>query len=360
MKRTGIGIFGAGQLGRMLSLAGASLGLEMHLYDTGEDPCGADVADFTLGTFDNKQAVLDFASVRKIVTAEFENIPLPVLSWASEVAPVFPTPNAFMVAQDRLKEKELATKLGVAVPPYRSVQTLDELKDAFQALGSKKSLLKSRTQGYDGKGQSIIEAEEDFEDAWSVVNGKPSLLEEYFSYDREISIVAVRGLEGQIEFYDIAVNTHKQGILISSVVTGEKHVQANKIAEQILEELNYVGVIAIEFFEKAGKLYFNEFAPRVHNTGHWTIEGAETSQFENHLRAISGLPLGSTETRSPSVMLNILGSVPDIERLLRIKNSHLHLYGKQERPGRKIGHLTLVNPHPGDRLEAEKIVIPIL
>lgn len=336
-----IGILGSGQLGRMLAIAGIQLGLDVSHFDSTDSPPAEAVGRYTKGSLSDEVAIKKFATQNEVITAEFENISASALTAASQVTPVLPGPEAFKIASDRLLEKQLATKLSIPIPRYIPVASVEALKLAASELPN--AILKARSLGYDGKSQARLSS--NLEEAWQVVGQRASLLEEFFNFDFEVSQIAVRSVSGETAFYDLARNTHEKGILIRSVVEPGKYanlsIKAQKYVSAILLELNYVGILAVEFFVKGEELYFNEMAPRVHNTGHWTIEGAETSQFENHLRAISGLPLGSTISRASCEMINIIGSKPDTRAVLSIKNSHLHMYGKEARPGRKLGHVTV-------------------
>jgi 5-(carboxyamino)imidazole ribonucleotide synthase len=341
-----VGIFGAGQLARMLALSAAELGIEIDLYSEEEGPCAAQVVKtYIRGKFNDEAAVRSFAANQDVCTAEFENIPTATLSWAESEAPFYPPLPAFSTAQDRLKEKLLAGKLAIPVPRYVAISSLSELKEAWAELGSGAAVLKTRSLGYDGKGQARIAKEEDLETAWRAVKEVPSLLEELFPFEREVSVIGVRSTTGEIRCYDLVENTHREGILVKSVVLNDSPLrqQAEWLLSRVVCELGYVGTVAIELFVKGETLYLNEIAPRVHNSGHWTIEGAVTSQFENHLRAILGLPLGSTRTLGKVEMENILGAAPALSEILSVADSHLHLYGKEERPGRKIGHITRIS-----------------
>ena len=336
-----VGILGSGQLGRMLAISGAQLGLTVSHYDEVDSPPAEIVSKYIKGSLRDETEVKTFAALNEIITAEFENIAAETLKFANSVTPVLPSPEAFRIASDRLLEKQLATKLKIPIPKYLPVATLEALRLASSELPN--AILKARSLGYDGKSQSKVG--ENLEEAWNSVGKRASLLEEFFYFDFEVSQIAVRGGSGETAFYDLAKNTHERGILIRSVVNPssipELTLKAQKYVSAILVELNYVGVLAVEFFVKGNELYFNEMAPRVHNTGHWTIEGAETSQFENHLRAICNLPLGSTQSRGPCEMINIIGSEPDYRAIFSTKNAHLHMYGKEPRPGRKLGHVTV-------------------
>lgn len=374
-----IAILGAGQLGRMLVLAGYPLGLRFRTLDPAPDSPAAVLAPQLVAPFDDTAALARLADGALAVTYEFENVPVAAARLLATHAPVFPPPAALEAAQDRLIEKRFFHSLGVATPLFIAVDSHEALASALAEIG-KPAVLKTRRMGYDGKGQYVIRTSEDAVAAWTALGGQPLILEGFVSFTRELSIIAARGRDGATVFYPLTENSHRQGILRRSLapapnITPALQAEAERIAQQALDALEYVGVLAIELFEAidhrpttttgneqrtTNKLLVNEMAPRVHNSGHWTIEGAETSQFENHIRAVAGLPLGSTAARGHSAMLNIIGLVPDTAALLRIPGAHLHLYGKTPRPGRKLGHLTLCadnNTNLMDRMQlAEQLI----
>jgi 5-(carboxyamino)imidazole ribonucleotide synthase len=317
-----VGCIGGGQLGRMLAEAGKPLGVRMRFLDPAPDACAGAVGELLVGRYDDPGLLDRLAEGADVVTYEFENVPVEA---ARRVGAV-PDPRALEQGQDRLVEKRLFRRLGIATARFGSPEEV-----GFPAL------VKSRRLGYDGKGQRIVAVPERL--------GAGELAEEIIPFDRELSIVAVRGRGGETAFYPLAENEHREGILAVSKAPADDapQEQAEEIAGRILGELGYVGVLAVELFQVGERLLANEFAPRVHNTGHWTIDGAGTSQFENHLLAILGLPLGSTEAIGRSVMVNLVGSPPLVERLEAVSGAHVHLYGKAQRPGRKLGHVTLVD-----------------
>jgi len=345
---TVVGVLGAGQLGRMLALAGYPLGLRFAFFDENAGAPAGHLGPLTVAGWDDRAALDAFADTVDLVTYEFENVPVAAAERLAVHVPVFPPPRALDVAQDRLKEKNLFRDLDIGTAPFLAVDTRDDLDRAVMEIGLP-SVLKTRTQGYDGKGQRMLRRADDLEPAFAAIGGRPLLLEGYVPYERELSVLAARSRTGETAFWPVVENVHREGILRLSLAPaagaeGDLADQAVAIAARVLEALDYVGVLAIELFQHGGRLLANEMAPRVHNSGHWTIEGARTSQFENHLRAVLGLPLGVTSAIGASAMVNLIGQTPDPAALLGIEGAHLHLYGKPARPGRKLGHVTLVEP----------------
>jgi 5-(carboxyamino)imidazole ribonucleotide synthase len=307
--------------------------------------------------YDDAAALDRFADGLDVVTYEFENVPVESARALSERVPVRPQPDALECAQDRLREKELFAKLHIPAAPYERVDAQEDLPAAFDRLGSP-AVAKTRRLGYDGHGQFVLHRDADIPRAERELRGAPSILEKLVPFERELSILAVGGRNGAHAFYPLVENSHRDGILRRSLAPAPNasdrlQAEAQSIASRILEEFGYVGLLAVELFEVDGKLMANEMAPRVHNSGHWTIEGAETSQFENHLRAVTGLPLGETKPRGTSVMLNLIGATPDPGSVLETPDAHLHLYGKAPRRGRKLGHVTLLGADPAEVAEAE-------
>lgn len=343
-----IGILGGGQLARMLCLAGYPLGMEFRILDPTPDVCAAPVAEHIVADYEDGEGLTRFADGVDVVTYEFENVPMKAAAWLAERVPVFPPSVALEKSQDRLLEKTFLQALDVPVPLFAPVNSFEEMIGAVSRLGLP-AVLKTRRFGYDGKGQCVLREFGALESAWQELNHHNSnpdlILEGFVDFDRELSLLAVRGRTGEIRFYPLVENQHENGILRvtrapAPDLTPDLQQQAENHMRSILEALNYVGILAIEFFQTGRKLIANEMAPRVHNSGHWTIEGAATSQFENHLRAITGLPLGSTACIGQSIMHNIIGEPVDMETTLSMPDTHLHLYGKAPRPGRKIGHIT--------------------
>ena len=340
-----IGILGAGQLGRMLALAGIPLDIQFRFLDPAPDGPASQVAEQVAASYADQLALARFAENCDAITYEFENVPTETAEFLAKFAPVFPPPNALRAAQDRLTEKRVLRGLGIPTPLFDAVDSLVELRDTTERFGLP-AVLKTRRFGYDGKGQMVLRQASDISRAWDELQGHPLILESFVPFERELSLIAVRGRGGETAFYPLLENHHRDGILRQTLapaphLTPELQAEAEEHGARLMETLDYVGVLTVEFFQQNGRLVANEMAPRVHNSGHCTIEGAETSQFENHIRAVAGLPLGSTALRGFSAMLNIIGDLPDTTELLKIPGLHLHLYGKEPRPGRKLGHITL-------------------
>jgi len=340
-----IGILGGGQLGYMLALAGYPLGLHFRFLDPSPEAPVGRIAQRVTADFSDQAALEKFSSGLELVTYEFENVPVEAAEFLAARVPVYPPPVALETAQDRLKEKQLFQKLGIATTEFVPVSKPNELDAALKKIGLP-AVLKTCRMGYDGKGQWILRTTEDVAKAKSELPAVPLILERFVPFTRELSILAVRSSNGETAVYPLVENHHRGGILRLSLGPAprlEPPIQraAENAARHVLESLKYVGVLAIEFFEHDGRLLANEMAPRVHNSGHWTIEGAVTSQFENHLRAVLGMPLGSTGLTGHSAMLNLIGELPESAEVLAVPDTHLHLYGKSPRPGRKLGHVTL-------------------
>lgn len=337
-----VGILGGGQLARMIALAGYPLGLKFVVLDPDPNAGAAGLSEHLLGAYDNPELLAQLAKKADVVTYEFENVPAPVAEFLSSHTQVFPPAQALAVAQDRLLEKNFFNELGIQTAPYAPVDTLLDLQQAMPTIGYP-AILKSRRMGYDGKGQVVLTSDTELEAAWATMQNTPSIVEGFVSFQREVSIIAARRPSGEIAFYPLSENMHKGGILrvAQACANDAKQTMAQDYVRRLLEKLDYVGTIALELFDVDGKLLANEFAPRVHNSGHWTIEGSETSQFENHLRAILDLPLGSTQTRGHAAMVNFIGGLPDSSVLLSLPDTHLHLYDKAPRKGRKVAHATV-------------------
>ena len=342
---TRVGIVGGGQLGMMLAEAGARIGIECVTLDPAPDSPASRVAPSIVAGYDDEAALSELASVSDVVTYEFENVPVTSARFLAELVAVFPPPESLEFAQDRLLEKTLFEEVGLAVAPYAPVSSTEDLGEAMDLVGFP-SILKSRRLGYDGKGQARLERPDQAGDAWREVGEVSSILEALVPFDRELSILGVRGRHGEAGFYPLVENVHREGILRTSTpatsVTPALRSRAEELALSIMERLGHVGVLAIELFETGEGLLGNEMAPRVHNSGHWTIEGAATSQFENHLRAVSGMEIGPTSRTAYSAMVNLIGSEPPDEAFPADPGVHIHRYGKHAHPGRKLGHVTVV------------------
>lgn len=338
-----IGILGAGQLGRMLALAGYPLGQQFVFYDLSGNPSAGigEIIDDPQGT-----RLEEFLGKVDRVTYEFEHLPLDVTAKVADSVILRPGIESLRVCQNRGEEKAMFDRLGIATAAYRIVSSAEELARAAEELGGP-VVAKSVTEGYDGKGQAVLQGPGEASEAWDRIGHQTLLVEAFVNFERELSVIAARGEDGEIAVYPMAENIHEDGILRYSFAPAPNlqpdiAVEAERMIRMLLNELGHIGVLTLELFETVDGLIANEMAPRVHNSGHWTIEGAMTSQFENHLRAVAGLPLGSTETRQPSCMINIIGEAGNTAELLRLPYVHLHRYGKAERPGRKIGHVTIL------------------
>jgi 5-(carboxyamino)imidazole ribonucleotide synthase len=350
-----IGILGSGQLGRMLAVAAARLGFRTHIYADEGGPAFDVSSRSTIGAFDDLAAIEAFAESVDVVTYEFENVPLTAAAAADCIRPVRPGPKALEVAQDRLEEKRFAEGLGLAVAPYVAIDRAGALEAACRSVGTP-AILKTRRLGYDGKGQATVAAVSEAVRAFESAGGVPCVLEARIDFAFEVSVLVVRGLTGETAFYDIPLNTHSDGILTRSVVpsplTAGEQEAAQAMAARIADALGYVGVLAVEMFYLADApqpFLINELAPRVHNSGHWTLDACTVSQFENHIRAISGWPLGTTARHSNAEMMNLIGDeVGGWLGLAQERRAALHIYGKREaRAGRKMGHVTRLEQRGG-------------
>jgi 5-(carboxyamino)imidazole ribonucleotide synthase len=338
-----VGIVGAGQLGRMLALAGYPLGLDFLFLDRSAHTPGAQVAPSLHGEFTDRRLLAKLARRSQVVTFDWENVSVEALR-GLRGARICPPIAALAASQDRASEKRLFEKLRIPTTRWRAAGSLRELEAAARDIGMP-GVVKTRRLGYDGKGQAVVRDARELARAWRRLGAVPLLYEELVRFDAEVSIIGARSTRGELAVYAPCGNVHVDGILrVTRAPYGNARLQrlAGGYLERILEHFRYAGVLTIEFFRRNGQLIANEMAPRVHNSGHWTIEGAVTSQFENHLRAILGLPLGSTAARGHCAMVNIIGRMPPESRLLRMRDVHFHDYGKIARPGRKLGHCTLV------------------
>ncbi|MFZ7096987.1 5-(carboxyamino)imidazole ribonucleotide synthase [Luteimonas dalianensis] len=346
---TTVGILGGGQLARMLALSGAPLGLRFQVLDPSADACAGHVAPLLSGGYGDRAVLDEFAARVDVATFDFENVPADAARHLAASVPVLPNPAALAAAQDRLVEKTLFRRLGIPVPAFEDVASREGLDAAIASVGTP-CILKTRRLGYDGKGQFRIREPGDADAAWQALGAQAQsvglILEAFVPFERELSVVAVRGRDGEFRTWPLTWNWHADGVLSASLapapgVDPALAEAASAHARRLAEELDYVGVFALELFCRGGELLANEMAPRVHNSGHWTIEGAQTSQFENHLRAVLGLPLGATDAIGHACMLNWIGEMPDPGPVLREAGGHWHDYGKQARPGRKVGHATV-------------------
>jgi 5-(carboxyamino)imidazole ribonucleotide synthase len=345
-----IGCLGGGQLGRMLALAGYPLGLSFTFLDPAADAAAGQVGELLVGPYSDPGCLEELGARSDLVTFEFESVPDGSARSLAAVSAVFPPPRALAVAQDRLLEKQLFLELGIATAAYIPVDGPDDLERARRWL-HRPARLKSRRLGYDGHGQASVRTEEELESGWREVGGVPCLLEEEVAFERELSIIGVRSRSGEVAFYPLAENHHQASVLRLSLapapqVGAKLQAEAREICLGIMERLDYCGVLAVELFQLGSGLMANEIAPRVHNSGHWTQDGAITSQFENHLRAGLGWPLGDTAASGPTAMVNILSTMPEPASVLAIPGVHLHLYGKSARPLRKLGHVNVGGADP--------------
>jgi 5-(carboxyamino)imidazole ribonucleotide synthase len=344
-----IGVVGAGQLGRMMGEAGHPLGVECRFLDPSDTPCAATAGQVVKAAYDDAEALAELAAWADVITYEFENVPTEAVQGLS--VPVYPPPRALEVAQDRLTEKRFFQDQQVPVAPFAPVATEAELAAAMVALGLP-AILKTRRLGYDGKGQFVINDEAQGAGAFRALGEVPCILEKVVPFDRELSVLSARRPSGEVVTWPLVQNRHAGGILqwseAPAPATDAQQDEAARIARRVLEALDYVGVLAIELFDLGGHLLANEMAPRVHNSGHWSIEGSVTSQFENHLRAVLDLPLGDTAMAAPSGMLNLIGTEPPLAELLSVPGARVHRYGKSPRPGRKLGHVTVVGATPDE------------
>jgi 5-(carboxyamino)imidazole ribonucleotide synthase len=351
-----IGVLGGGQLGRMLALAGMPLGLRFRFLDPVPRSPASDVGDLVVGRFDDPVALDRFADGLDFATCEFENVPSEAARRIDERVPFRPGVEALKVGQDRLLETEFFSAAGLDMHPKHPAHDTRSLDEAVASVGLP-CVIKSRRGGYDGRGQRVARTHEEARAAFGALGGPGVIVEAFVPFGRELSLVAVRAADGSFAAYPLVENTHVEGILRTTVapapnVPASLEQAARDHVRKLMDNLDYVGVMAVEFFEYEGRFLANELAPRVHNSGHWTIEGSPTSQFENHCRAVVGYPLGPTHALAPSVMVNLISVLPDPRDVLRIPGAHLHLYGKEPRPGRKLGHITITGLDPADLMRS--------
>lgn len=351
-----IGIIGAGQLGQMLGYAARDLGAECRFVDPSESPPAADCGEVIQRPFDDYDALAELAATCDVVTYEFENVPVEALHRIEGKVPVYPPPTALRHAQDRLDEKRLFDQLDIPLPGYRTVDARGDLDLAIDQLGLP-VVIKTRRLGYDGKGQFIVRKRSDADAAWKALGSNALIAEQWINFDCEVSAIGARNVDGDVAIYPLSRNVHKDGILRTSCSPVDAPALADRAetyVRRLLGHLDYVGVLALELFVCDDDLMANEFAPRVHNSGHWTIEGAATSQFENHLRAVMNRTLGSTASCGHAGMINLIGEIPDAARSL--DEGVLHDYAKTPRPGRKLGHITVTAETAVDRDELVDII----
>jgi 5-(carboxyamino)imidazole ribonucleotide synthase len=340
-----LGILGGGQLGRMLALAAHPLGIRTTVLDPTPDPCAGPVCTHIPGEYEDHQALYKLVQASDVITYEFENVPVASAVWLNQRLPVWPPPRALEVSQDRITEKGFFTELEIPTPAYAAIETETDFQSAIETI-KLPAVVKTRRFGYDGKGQTVIRTAEDAARAWTLLGGRPLILEAFVPFDREVSLVCVRGADGETRFYPLVENEHRDGTLFKTLAPAAKvsptlQKQAESHAWNLLKAMNYVGVLAIEWFQIGDTLMANEMAPRVHNSGHWSQDGAATGQFENHVRAVCGLPLGDCSAVGHSAMVNLLGSSPPFADLLAVPNAKLHWYGKEPKPRRKLGHVNV-------------------
>ncbi|MGC3979988.1 MAG: 5-(carboxyamino)imidazole ribonucleotide synthase [Steroidobacteraceae bacterium] len=357
-----IGIIGAGQLGRMLALAGYPLGLRFTFLDPSPDASAAQVGECIQGAYDDPAKLRELAEAVDVISFEFENVPVAAVEAIAKIKPFYPPVAALGASQDRLTEKTLFRKLGIPTPEFRAVDSLADLQQAVADIGLP-GILKTRRLGYDGRGQFRLRKQSDIEAAWQALQGSPLIYEAFVPFTREVSIIGARSTRGEVAIYPLSENSHRAGILHVAKAP-YRHAALQKQAEAYLKKLlkhfNYVGILTVEFFVLRGKLVANEMAPRVHNSGHASIEGSQTSQFENHVRAICGLPLGSTAARGHSAMLNFVGTIPERSAALKQAGVHFHHYGKEPRAARKLGHATVVEATSAARDAALKKLLKLV
>ena len=340
-----VGVLGAGQLGRMLAIAAYPLGHQVAFTANSKDEPAA-LLGKTFISGNKQDAITQLTNTSEVITYESENIDVAIVKEISKKTPVYPGEKSLFITQHRGREKAIFDQLGIPCAPYQIVNSLAELRTAVEKIGLP-AILKTATEGYDGKGQFVIRSNDQIEKSWQNMDGVEAILEGFINFKRELSLIAVRGIDDSHKYYPLVENTHHNGILRLTIAPAESisakvQKQAEHYMQTLLDEMDHVGILTIELFETTTGLVVNEMAPRVHNSGHWSIEGARTSQFENHVRAITGSPLGETTClQQYCAMINIIGKHGPIDKALELSNTHLHLYGKKERKGRKLGHITI-------------------
>lgn len=337
-----IGVIGGGQLGRMLAMAALPLGIRMAFLDPSRSACAGDVGRLVEGAYDDHYAVRELLTYTDRVTFEFESVPPETVAFIAEQVPVYPSANALETARDRWLEKNLFQRLDIGTASIADIDGQESLQRAVERIGLP-AVLKTRTLGYDGKGQKVLREQSDVTGAFEELGSVPMILEGFVAFDYEVSCIGVRSKTGELMFYPLVRNEHRKGMLYRSEPLADHplQAQAEQAVGQVMAALDYVGVLAFEFFVVGDRLLANEIAPRVHNSGHWTIEGSTCSQFENHIRAVADLPLGQGGLKTPTAMYNLIGALPSREAVLAVPGTHWHDYGKDPRPGRKIGHVTI-------------------
>ena len=358
-----VGILGGGQLAQMLAQAASTLNIKCRVLDPSPEAPAKKVAEHICADYADPEALAKLIDGIDFLTYEFENIPTAALEFLPDTLQIAPHPRALFATQDRLREKNLFNSLGIRTAEFRPVSSVAELALAASELGFP-SVLKTRSMGYDGKGQFVLKSENDIQTAFDTLDSTELILEGFVTFERELSIIGVRDNSGSTRCYPLVENIHKDGILRTSLAPAlEVSTVQQELAEdyfrRLTTELDYVGVLCIELFATSENLLANEYAPRVHNSGHWTIEGANSSQFENHIRAVCSMPLGDTSVVKHSVMINIIGSMPDPEKLAAVEGIQVHNYGKLPRPGRKLGHITVCDSNPA-KLEEKRIILEAL
>ena len=342
-----VGILGGGQLGQMLGLSAIPLGIECVFYDPAPDAPARVAGRHICAAWNDREALARFADAVDAITFEFENVPADSLAFLAGIRPVRPGVRSLELTSDRIREKEFLRSAGVPVQPFAAISSAADLDIALATVGGH-GVLKTRTLGYDGKGQRVVRTAAELAPAWADLGGKPCIYEAFVPFDREVSVVATRALDGSTAVYPVVENLHTQGILFRSIAPARVDAAlasaAMQHARSVLEGLGHVGTLALEMFVADNTLVANEIAPRVHNSGHWTIQGARTSQFENHMRAVAGLPLGDAGAPEFAAMVNLIGGVPDTAEILAIPGASAQLYGKSPRPGRKVAHMNVVAP----------------
>lgn len=357
-----VGVLGAGQLAQMLAQAGQPLGMEFKFVCPDPTSCAAQYGELICKDYDDESAHQELIEWADVITYEFENIPTDMVLTLEQASTLYPPSNALATAGDRIAEKTMFNALGIETAKYEAINSVEDLQQALPIIG-RPSILKTRSDGYDGKGQAVIKEETDLQAVWDKLQGVPCILESMVNFDREVSIVAARKANGEIAYYPLTENHHREGILRLSMCFDAEPLQekAQSMVRKIAEHLDYVGTIALELFQAGDELLANEIAPRVHNSGHWTQDGTQASQFENHLRAVCDMDLVQPKLLAPSAMVNLIGTLPNADVVAEHKNSVSHIYGKAEREGRKIGHINLtVKANDAEDLSALKVELKSL